>query len=108
MHRSFGPLIGRDPGHTSLFHVQKQKPVLYLKYRGCVSGMTDPSEQGWWDDMEKRALDTASFVVALSSKEQDSLCRLIGDNNDAPMKVSLLPSRGDYLGSAVEKPVLKN
>ena len=69
-----------------------KKPVLYLNFRVFGSGMA--VEREWYNQMEKRALDGASFVVALSEKDKESLCGLIPDKKK-PVRVLLPPLRGD-------------
>lgn len=69
-----------------------KKPVLYLNFRVFGSGMA--SEREWYNEMEKRALDRASFVVALSENDKQSLCELTTDKKK-PVRVLLPPLRGD-------------
>jgi glycosyltransferase involved in cell wall biosynthesis len=70
-----------------------QKPVLYLNFRVFGSGVAT-KEREWYNEKEKRALDQASFVVALSEKDKESLCELMTDKTK-PVQILLPPLRGD-------------
>lgn len=70
-----------------------KKPVLYLNFRVFGSGMA--TEREWYNEMEKRALDRASFVVALSENDKESLRELLTTDEKKPMRVLLPPLRGD-------------
>lgn len=76
-------------------HFTNTLPVLYLNFRVFSSGFADPDERDWYTEKEKEALDQASFVVALSEKDKQSLCELLNDSCHIPVKVLLPPLRGD-------------
>ena len=75
-------------------HFNSTTPILYLNFRLFSSAVADAKERAWYTEMETLALEQATFAVALSEKDKQSLCELL-NNKELPIEVLLPPLRGD-------------
>ena len=70
-----------------------EKPLLYMNFRVYSSGVVDDERRLWFNDMERKALDEASSIIALSEQDRTSLEQIAG--NSASLDILLPPLRGD-------------
>ena len=70
------------------------KPLMYMNFRVYSSGVVDHERILWFNEMERQALEEASFIVALSEMDRTSLEQIAGKVLHH-VEIVLPPLRGD-------------
>jgi glycosyltransferase involved in cell wall biosynthesis len=84
-------------------------PIVYMNFRVYSSGMPDNSKTRlWFNDMERRALDDASAIIALSERDRKSLVAIAAASSNIGkslpnVDILLPPLRGDVQILAMNK-----
>ena len=71
----------------------KDKPLIYMNFRVYSSGV-NADRKKWFDDMERRALESASILIVLSSRDENDI-RNISGSESCKIELLLPPLRGD-------------
>ena len=95
--------------YRSIFQQQQpqlQQPLIYLNFRVYSSGISDSDRHSWYDDMERRALDSADRIIALSEGDKANLLALFSSSKTTAVDILLPPLRGDMLKLAEKSSTL--
>ena len=78
-------------------------PLMYLNFRVFSSGVTNPQQQLWYNQMEQRALFNATMTIALSQHDAQSLDRIRNNqNNDDDSNDNKIPNNNNNNNNTIQ------